>query len=301
MQHAHLEILLRGMAENRRGQARGEGDVQEAVCLAVHLPPHWFPCSASPSGCQLAVWVRPLSSDVALLYHLLDTRSFRFLRASLLPLFHPSAILDAGANIGLASLVFAMRFPDALIVALEPARDNFELLQRNVKHLPQILPVNAALWSEDTQIAVTAGRREGFWAYETHVCGEMQQQQGGGKMLGQELEQQQQQQSSSNMNSLSPPSSAAVNHSPSPPPPCMPAVAVPSLLQRLQLPRFDYAKIDIEGAEGEVFSPDALARGGGSSGGWEGEAEKVREEGQQGGMRMCWCCPWSSMRTWRRE
>ncbi|CAI5982039.1 unnamed protein product [Closterium sp. NIES-65] len=164
MQHGYLEMLLAEMT-GRRGVLAGiAGDESEAVCVAVYLPPHWFPCSDSPAGCQLAVWVRPASSDVALLYHLLDTRAFRFLRPSLLPHFRPSAILDAGANIGLASLIFALRFPRALIVAVEPARDNFALLQRNVKHLPRILPVNAALWSHDTRIAVTAGRREGFWA-----------------------------------------------------------------------------------------------------------------------------------------
>ncbi|CAI5483104.1 unnamed protein product [Closterium sp. Yama58-4] len=232
MQHAYLEMLLAGMVERRMGQAGVGGDEPEPVCVAVYLPPHWFPCSDSPAGCQLAVWVRPASSDVALLYHLLDTRAFRFLRAQLLPHFRPAAILDAGANIGLASLIFSLRFPDALIVAVEPARDNFDLLQRNVQHLPQILPVNAALWSQDTRIAVTAGRREGFWAYETH------------------------------------------DRSPASPSPCMPAVSVPSLLQRVHLPHFDYMKIDIEGAEKEVFCSHAGAAGATDSaaGGWQHDA-----------------------------
>ncbi|CAI5503364.1 unnamed protein product [Closterium sp. Naga37s-1] len=253
MQHGYLEMLLAEMAGRRGGQAGIAGDESEAVCVAVYLPPHWFPCSGSPAGCQLAVWVRPASSDVALLYHLLDTRAFRFLRPSLLPHFRPSAILDAGANIGLASLIFALRsgasagqlraacsllspclhhpppalppppssFPGALIVAVEPARDNFALLQRNVKHLPRILPVNAALWSHDTRIAVTAGRREGFWAYETHA-----------------------------------------------------SVSVPSLLQRVQLPRFDYVKIDIEGAEKQVFCSAAAAGAtDAAAGGWQHDGE----------------------------
>ncbi|CAI5518630.1 unnamed protein product [Closterium sp. Naga37s-1] len=239
-----------------------------AVCVAVYLPPHWFPCADSPAGCRLAVWVRPGSTDVSLLNQVLNKRSFRFLRPSLLPHFRPSAILDAGANIGLASLVFAMRFPDALIVAVEPARDNFALLQRNVAHLPQILPVNAALWSHDSRIAVTIGVRGGFWGYEMVPCGHPQA--GGGQQEGRELQEggevqtqeqkeqhvqqqdqldERQQQSSSTVNPLSP----------APPSPCMAAVAVPSLLQRLHVPRFDFAKIDIEGAELQVFSPSALA------------------------------------------
>ncbi|CAI5530024.1 unnamed protein product [Closterium sp. Naga37s-1] len=292
-----MEMLLAGMAARGRGQAGVGEEEPEAVCVAVYLPPHWFPCSDSPAGCQLAVWVRPASSDVALLYHLLDTRAFRFLRPSLLPHFRPSAILDAGANIGLASLIFAIRFPDALIVAVEPARDNFALLQRNVKHLPQILPVNAALWSHDTRIAVTAGRREGFWAYETHACGETQQLHQGQETQQQLVQQQQdqwqqqQQQSSSNMGSPSLRSSAAAaaaaaaaNHSPAPPSPCMPAVSVPSLLQRVQLPRFDYMKIDIEGAEKEVFCSAAgagttdAAAAAAAAGGWHRDAAVLSVE-----------------------
>ncbi|CAI7783036.1 unnamed protein product [Closterium sp. NIES-53] len=291
MQHAYLEILIAEMAGRKGGQAGMGGNESE-----------------------LALWVRPASSDVALLYHLLDTRAFRFLRPSLLPHFRPSAILDAGANIGLASLIFALRFPGALIVAVEPARDNFALLQRNVKHLPRILPVNAALWSHDTRIAVTAGRREGFWAYETHACGEAQvggeEQMGGEQREHQEQEEQQQEQQllqqqqqdrhhhqqqqqhqqqqkfRSRTYSQSVPSSAAANHSPVPASPCMPAVSVPSLLQRMQLPRFDYVKIDVEGAEKQVFCSEAGAgaagaaamQGAAAGGGWQHDVEVLSVE-----------------------
>jgi hypothetical protein len=39
----------------------------------------------------------------------------------------PSVILDAGANIGLASIYFANRYPNAKIIAVEPEKSNFEL------------------------------------------------------------------------------------------------------------------------------------------------------------------------------
>jgi FkbM family methyltransferase len=46
-------------------------------------------------------------------------------------------IIDCGANIGLASLWLARRFPEAEIVAIEPDLENFELLRRNLNHLAQ--------------------------------------------------------------------------------------------------------------------------------------------------------------------
>ena len=40
-------------------------------------------------------------------------------------------ILDAGGNIGLAAVWFAMAFPDALTISVEPDRRNFEMLTKN--------------------------------------------------------------------------------------------------------------------------------------------------------------------------
>lgn len=61
----------------------------------------------------------------------------------------PETIIDAGANIGLASILFAMRYPDARIIAVEPADDNFELLKINTASFGNIIPVYAALMDDD--------------------------------------------------------------------------------------------------------------------------------------------------------
>jgi FkbM family methyltransferase len=44
----------------------------------------------------------------------------------------PTLILDCGANIGCASISLLSRFPQAHIVAIEPDRDNFEMCRRNL-------------------------------------------------------------------------------------------------------------------------------------------------------------------------
>ena len=54
-------------------------------------------------------------------------------------------IVDAGANIGAASLWFHKAFPEAVIVALEPEPGNFGMLKRNVGGHPSIMPVAAAI------------------------------------------------------------------------------------------------------------------------------------------------------------
>lgn len=58
------------------------------------------------------------------------------------------AIVDAGANIGAASLWFAWQYPEARIAAIEPDAGNFDLLGRNTRHLPNVTPLLAALDAE---------------------------------------------------------------------------------------------------------------------------------------------------------
>lgn len=70
------------------------------------------------------------------------------------PRHSPRVILDAGANIGLASLFFAARFPEAKIIAIEPEESNFALLVRNTAAFPRIIPIQAALWGADTRVNV---------------------------------------------------------------------------------------------------------------------------------------------------
>ena len=63
-------------------------------------------------------------------------------------------IVDAGANIGLTSVYYSDSFPKARIVALEPEAGNFEMLRRNVTPYPDIVRIQAALWSHDGTVAI---------------------------------------------------------------------------------------------------------------------------------------------------
>lgn len=58
-------------------------------------------------------------------------------------------ILDAGANIGASALFFAWRYKQARILALEPEPANFALLERNARPYPQIVCLQAAVAAED--------------------------------------------------------------------------------------------------------------------------------------------------------
>jgi FkbM family methyltransferase len=58
---------------------------------------------------------------------------------------NPKHILDAGANIGLATLFFSEYFPKAKIICCEPSQHNLELLRLNTSHLPKVTVLPCAL------------------------------------------------------------------------------------------------------------------------------------------------------------
>lgn len=76
----------------------------------------------------------------------------------------PELIVDAGANVGYASVYFANRFPNSKIIAIEPEEKNFSLLKRNAKLYPLIEPVQSAI-SNVTRPFRIANTGAGAWAY----------------------------------------------------------------------------------------------------------------------------------------
>jgi len=66
--------------------------------------------------------------------------------------FPPRVIVDAGANIGLASIFYANRYPEAKIIAIEPEPSNYEMLTKNVALYPNVLPMKAALWNSKANL-----------------------------------------------------------------------------------------------------------------------------------------------------
>jgi FkbM family methyltransferase len=132
----------------------------------------------------------------------------------------PTVIVDVGANIGLAAIYFANRYPRARIIALEPEKNNFALLRQNVAHYTNIIPVQAALWHKNTELPLLdPGRGEwGFTTWHTaeapHVRTDHQ---------------------------------AETCHT-------VRAITVDQLMADYALGRINILKIDIEGAEKEVFS-----------------------------------------------
>lgn len=70
---------------------------------------------------------------------------------------NPRVILDLGSNVGLSVLYFHDLYPEAKIIAVEPAQRAFRRLQRNVGCLPNVHLLRAAVVSEDGPVRLHTG------------------------------------------------------------------------------------------------------------------------------------------------
>ncbi len=83
--------------------------------------------------------------------------------------FIPKTIIDAGANIGLSAAYFAYRFPNSEIIALEPNKENFDVLTKNISNFKKIRSLRSGLWNTDTYLELinTNSAQNAFMVTET--------------------------------------------------------------------------------------------------------------------------------------
>jgi FkbM family methyltransferase len=77
--------------------------------------------------------------------------------------FVPETIIDGGANIGLASIYFTTKFPNAQIVAIEPDEENAAAVVGNTKNYPNVHVKQAAIWPRQTVARISDKFGVGKW------------------------------------------------------------------------------------------------------------------------------------------
>lgn len=129
---------------------------------------------------------------------------------------HLSCIVDLGANVGYSSAHFACLYPQALIVALEMDADNYECARKNIQHWQdQVVLLHAAIWTVDGEVTyMSDAAQDAYMIQANHHKGDVP-----------------------NMEFMKIASS----------------ITMKSLIQRFNLTHIDYLKVDIEGAESDLF------------------------------------------------
>ena len=77
----------------------------------------------------------------------------------------PALIIDGGANIGLSSVYFSNKYPEARILAVEPDLSNFEILKLNTSHYLNIMPIRAGIWHQRGRLKI-ANPTADSWGFQ---------------------------------------------------------------------------------------------------------------------------------------
>ena len=71
----------------------------------------------------------------------------------------PVVVVDVGANVGAAAVMFKIRYPQATVFAFEPSPDMFAFLRQNVKAFSGIMALPVGLYQTDSRAPLYTGHR----------------------------------------------------------------------------------------------------------------------------------------------
>ena len=127
---------------------------------------------------ETRIYLRPVSKEVVIRRQTTDLRCLEkvFIAGEYYSPFQlsPQLIVDAGANVGMATLFFSRQYPQAHVVAIEPESSNFEMLKQNCEGVANVTLIRAALWPESRELNIESlrGGADAFSVSEEHQSSE---------------------------------------------------------------------------------------------------------------------------------
>lgn len=122
-----------------------------------------------PKGAATAVLIRGNSSDIEVFGQIFIQQEY----ACLLGAKTVDFVIDAGANVGYASVFFLSHFPHCQVVAIEPDPANFAALRENLAPYGARATLhNCGIWSKPAQLTIESNLyRDGReWTRQVREC-----------------------------------------------------------------------------------------------------------------------------------
>ena len=168
--------------------------------------------------CSLPYSLRPNSLDLQSLWNFFGQSEYKFLVN--MQSVRLKYILDVG-GIGMSAIWLSLLFPDARIIRMNPSPDNFAVGLYNARFFPNITQVNLGLWDKQTTLQMCERPDWKTMAFYTREADD---------------------------------------------PPCEMPVPVAevqvallaNVMKTFNIPHFDIIKMDIEGAELQVFREESM-------------------------------------------
>ena len=153
------------IATNRVHQNKlGQGGVDFLNQLRVKKPDELI--VFKPKGYVAPIYLRAGTSDIPTFYQCIYHAEYDLNLAK-----EPQVIIDLGANIGLTSVFFKTKYPNAKVIAVEPEQFNFELLKKNTASFNNMILYHSGIWNKSTYLEVidTGQGHYGFIVKETDI------------------------------------------------------------------------------------------------------------------------------------
>jgi FkbM family methyltransferase len=102
-----------------------------------------------PKGFRYPIYIRSKTTDYTTFIQIFCERQYDiFLKEE------PSIIIDCGGNIGLTSVFFKNKYPNAKIITIEPEINNYKLLVKNTNHYTNIVPLRKGIWNKSCYLRI---------------------------------------------------------------------------------------------------------------------------------------------------
>jgi FkbM family methyltransferase len=106
-----------------------------------------------PGDFQLGLKIRANSSDALVYEQIIGKQEYRAVLSLIADNgYQPKWMIDCGANIGISSLYFRNRFPRCGIICVEADRRNYEQLHYNLQEQNHVQCYHRAVWSENNHL-----------------------------------------------------------------------------------------------------------------------------------------------------
>ena len=168
--------------------------------------------------CSLPYALRPNSLDLQSLWNFFGQSEYKFLVD--MQGVRPKYILDVG-GVGMSAVWLSLLFPDARIIRMDPSQDNFAAGLYNARFFPNITQVNLGLWDKQTTLQMCERPGWKTMAFYTREADD-------------------------------PPCEMPVEG------PGVGVALLANVMKAFNIPHFDIIKMDIEGAELQVFREKSM-------------------------------------------
>ncbi|MDR2835048.1 MAG: FkbM family methyltransferase [Bacteroidales bacterium] len=119
----------------------------------------------TPRGYKFPIFIRDNSSDSKVFEQVISGNCYNLEKIMRKKIELPAVVVDCGANVGLSSVFFANKYPNAQIIAVEPEENNYRHCLKNTRDYPQISCLQKGIWDKSCFLKIKNSKANS-WGFQ---------------------------------------------------------------------------------------------------------------------------------------